>query len=102
MANIDLTKHSKPVRLAAHAIGLDHKKPYIRHGKTFYRPYRNYFTTRTKSYDHEIWCELFFYGYAAFSLPPNTMPGSTKFWLTRKGLDWLGETLNITIYDEED
>lgn len=24
------------------------------------------------------------------------------FWLTRAGLDWLGEQLNIHIYDEED
>lgn len=99
---IDLTKHSRPVQLAAHAIGLDHKRPYMRHGKTFYRPYRNYFTTHTKAYDYAVWMGLFDHGYAAFSLPPTMMPGSTKFWLTRAGLDWLGETLGIHIYDEEE
>lgn len=31
------------VEVAKHAIGLDHRKPYTRHGKLFYRPYRNYF-----------------------------------------------------------
>ena len=27
---------------------------------------------------------------------------TTAFWLTRAGLDWLGQELGITIYDEED
>lgn len=97
---IDLTKHSKPVQLAAHAIGLNHKRPYIRHGKTFYRPYRNYFTTHDKTHDYTVWKGLCENGYAK-SCPSGTR-GSYTFWLTRAGLDWLGETLGITIYDEED
>lgn len=97
---IDLTKHSHPVRLAAHAIGLDRKRPYMRHGKTFYRPYRNYFDTNAKDPVYTAWMELYDYGYAGYSLPPTTC--GLRFWLTRKGLDWLGETLGITIYDEEE
>ena len=31
------------IELAKHCIGLDHKKPYKRHGRYFYRPYRNYY-----------------------------------------------------------
>lgn len=36
------------INLASHAIGLDHKKPYKRHKKYFYRPYRNYFTLQAR------------------------------------------------------
>lgn len=28
--------------------------------------------------------------------------GGRMYWLTRKGLDWLGEKLGIKIYNEED
>ena len=34
-------KENRYISLATHAIGLDHKKPYKRHGIYFYRPYRN-------------------------------------------------------------
>lgn len=96
---IDFTKHSQPVQKAAHAIGLDHKRPYMRHGKTFYRPYRNYFTTHLKTHDYTVWMGLFENGYAAYRQGASD---GICFWLTRAGLDWLGETLGITIHDEED
>ena len=96
---IDFTKQPKPVQLAAHAIGLDYKRPYIRHGKTFYRPYRNYYTTGARSPESTIWKDLCEYGYANWRRSRN---GGFTYWLTRAGLDWLGETLGITIYDEED
>lgn len=98
--HIDLTKHSQPVQLAAHAIGLDYKRPYMRHGKTFYRPYRNYFTTPDNDHYYTVWMGLCENGYA------KRWPGGTRgvytFCLTRAGLDWLGETLGMTIHDEED
>ena len=28
--------------------------------------------------------------------------GGAMYWLTRKGLDWLGEKLGVKIYDEDD
>ena len=34
---------SEYIKLAKHCIGLDQKKPYIRHGRKFYKPYRNYY-----------------------------------------------------------
>lgn len=37
--------NEKYIELAKHCIGLDSKKPYTRHGKKFYRPYRNFFAT---------------------------------------------------------
>ncbi len=96
---IDFDKQPEAVQLAAHAIGLDYKRPYIRHGKTFYRPYRNYFTTHDRTHDHVVWKGLCENGYAK-SYPSGTR-GNFTFWLTRAGLDWLGETLGITIHDEE-
>ena len=50
------------ISLASHAIGLDHKKPYKRHGKLFYRPYRNYYDASIK--DCEIWDLMVDAGYA--------------------------------------
>ena len=32
------------IELCKHMIGLDYKKPYHRHGKAFYKPYRNYYS----------------------------------------------------------
>jgi hypothetical protein len=96
---IDFNKQSEAVQLAAHAVGLDHKRPYMRHGRIFYRPYRNYFTTHDRTHDHAVWKGLCESGHAKSC--PNRTQGSFTFWLTRDGLDWLGETLGITIYDEE-
>lgn len=81
-----------------HCIGLDRHKPYKRHGKKFYRPYRNGYATGK---DHQGWDELVTDGYAGRSEEPN-QHGGYVYWLTRKGLDYLGEQLDITIYDEAD
>ena len=81
------------IDLARHCIGLDHKKPYHRHGKTFYRPYRNYYAAGRA---HEEWGVMVSAGYARCDTDRYT------YSLTRDGLDWLGRELGITIYDEED
>ena len=52
----------KCISFASHAIGLDHKKPYKRHGKLFYRPYRNYYDASIK--DCEVWDLMVKAGYA--------------------------------------
>ena len=81
------------IDLARHCIGLDHKKPYRRHGKTFYRPYRNYYASgRT----HEEWEMMLSAGYARRDTERYI------YSLTRAGLDWLGREIGMTIYDEED
>ena len=85
------------ISLASHAIGLDYKKPYTRHGKKFYKPYRNYFAISTGCDEFEAWQTLELSGYAK-SNP--TERGGYIFWLTRSGLDWLGGQLQIKIYDE--
>ena len=88
----------KCVTLATHAVGLDNKKPYKRHGKYFYRPYRNYYDASPK--DCETWELMCDAGYADRGRKDRY--GGRMYWLTRKGLDWLGEKLGIKIYDEED
>lgn len=91
-------KENKYIILATHAIGLDRKKPYKRHGRYFYRPYRNYYDASIK--DCEIWDVMVDAGYAEVGRKDRY--GGRMYWLTRKGLDWLGEKLKIHIYDEED
>lgn len=86
------------IEMAKHAIGLGHRKPYTRHGKLWYRPYRNYFATTIVSPNYELWKTQVSAGYAGFS----TDGYRVFFWLTRDGLDWLGEKLGMHIYDEED
>ena len=87
---------------ALHCIGMvdscsQRHKPYRRHGKAFYRPWRNYFDTNA---DDKVWNQLCDAGYAEHGEVSDN--GGAMFWLTRKGLDWIGEQLNMTIYDEED
>ena len=74
------------ISLASHAIGLDYKKPYTRHGKKFYKPYRNYFSTTERSDDFDLWNTMELAGYAKSN---QTKRGGYIFWLTRAGLDWI-------------
>lgn len=78
---------------AKHAIGLDYKNPYHRHGKAFYKPYRNFFCT-TKN--DKIWALLKDAGYAEHD---EEKKGLVYYKLTREGLDWLGRQLDVMIYD---
>ena len=91
-------KEEPYVSVARHAIGLDNKNPYIRHGRKFYKPYRNYFATAPQFDDYEIWEVLEAVGYAK-SIKSER---GVVFWLTREGLDWLGNKLGIRIHEEED
>lgn len=80
-----------------HCIGLSTKIPYIRNGKKYYKPYRNRYFTCVYN---ETWNGLFEKGYAGHAQVNEKQ--QTFFYLTRKGLDVLGEALGIHIYDEED
>ena len=89
-----------------HCIGMvdscsQRHKPYHRHGKAFYRPWRNYFSCAA---DDPTWIRLFKAEYADHGeiYDHAGWKQSTTFWITRKGLDWLEEQLGMTIYDEED
>ncbi len=77
-----------------HTIGMDNRSCYTRHGKKFYRPYRNHFTTPKRE---KAWDELVVDGLAKCHEDEN----GAEYWLTRKGLDWLGEHIGVTIHDCE-
>ena len=93
-----MTNENQYIALARHAIGLDRKEAYKSHGKLFYRPYRNCYAASPK--DCETWELMCNTGYA--DRGRENRYGGRMYWLTRKGLDWLGEKLGIKIYDEED
>lgn len=88
-------------QMVLHTIGLDgYGRPYTRHGRKFYRPYRNYFTTNGKSAAFRPLVEA---GYMTESAMPSAPDGVEGYLyrLTRAGLDWLGEQTGMTIHDEE-
>lgn len=81
---------TKVIDLCKHMVGLDRQNPYHRHGKAFYRPYRNFF---------------------ASNFPGNRLLNKLPGWLiaksqsekyiyhklTTEGLKWLGRQLHVTI-----
>lgn len=83
-------------KLAMHCIGLDRKKPYTRHGRKYYRPYRNYFMTGR---EHENWDKMVAAGYAERDSEQNQHGGYT-YHLTEDGRKWLGDALGVCILDE--
>lgn len=83
------------IDLCKHMVGLDYQKPYHRHGKAFYRPYRNYFADGIPG--NRLLNKL------TGVLGLITSRQSEKcvyYYLTRAGLDWLGRRLKIEIGDE--
>ena len=81
---------SQVIEICKHMIGLDYKRPYHRHGKAFYKPYRNYY------------CDIATGNSFLDRLPKDivNMKRDEKFtwyWLTDYGLKWLGRQLQITI-----
>ena len=84
---------SMAVDRAKHAIGLDDARPYHRHRKAYYKPYRNYYGTFA---DDKIWCWLEDSGYAARR--DSTREDGAIFVLTR--LDWIGWASKSTYNSE--
>ena len=96
---MDLQNHSIPfkkaVEHAKHVVGLDVSKPYTRHGRKYYKPYRNYW----EGFD----AALDLMSHEAFGLVEKLeQEGENQtvvYSLTREGLDWLGRRLGVTIHD---
>lgn len=89
---MDLTAEEleRVLEICKHMVGLDGKRPYHRHGKTFYRAYRNFYADSpegNKNLD-KLPKELFFVY--------RNERGAT-YHLTQAGFDWLGRQLHITI-----
>lgn len=83
------------IAVMQHSIGLDRKNPYKRHGKLFYRPYRNYFASGAKD---DLWEAIRKEGYATARKEKSMI----YYFLTRSGLNWLGEQIGIYIHDESE
>ena len=87
----------KVVSDCQHMIGLDgiRHKPYIRHGKKYFRPWRNYWCGREPGLE---WMSA-----DAIGLAEKWQDGKYSYYrLTREGLDWLGRQIGIVIHDERD
>lgn len=84
----------KAIELCKHTIGLDHSKPYHRHGKVFYKPYRNSFAASSNG-------ENLLDRLSGLVVERRETERSVIYRLTPDGLKWLGRQLNITIKEYE-
>lgn len=84
------SEFTSAIELCKHMVGLDYKSPYHRHGKAFYKPYRNYYEAPKDG--NPILDKL------PFAII-NKRVGDISIWyeLTEQGLAWLGRQLKITI-----
>ena len=82
-----------------HMIGLDmlKHKPYRRHGRLFYKPYRNYWEGFNKYLEY-------FSGVLGLVEKQEPDPNGKMpyYHLTRRGLDFLGRHINVTIHNVSD
>ena len=81
---------NRAIEICKHMVGLDYKRPYHRHGKAFYKAYRNYYCDVPEG--NKILDKL---PKELFAVHQNER-GAT-YYLTRVGLKWLGRQLHITI-----
>lgn len=85
---------------ALHTIGFNSgrvgRRLYTRHGKKYYKPYRNYFCGQDSELD-----KLVEAGYMDCEDTQAHGEESRTYWFNRCGLDWLGEQTGVKIYDEE-
>lgn len=87
-------KLSQLIEICKHMIGLDRKSPYHRHGKAFYKPYRNFYCDKEtgNSFLDRLPQGIVFV---------NKSEKYTYYHLTDHGLKWLGRQLKINIKPEE-
>lgn len=82
-----------------HMIGLDgfKHKPYIRHGRKFYKPYRNYWAGENKYLEY-------FSGEPGIAekQEPERAGGLPYYKLTAGGRRWLSEKIGVMIHPEMD
>lgn len=85
---------------ALHTIGLNSchvgRRLYTRHGKKYYKPYRNYFCGNDSDLD-----KLVESGYMECYIGQEHGEKGKTYWFNREGLNWLGEQIGIIIRDEE-
>lgn len=85
---------------ALHTIGLNSghvgRRLYTRHGKKYYKPYRNYFCGNDKDLDRLVEA-----GYMECLTEIKHGKKTCTYWFNRNGLDWLGEQVGMIIRDEK-
>lgn len=91
----------KVLKWCKHIVGLDWAKPYTRHGKKFYKAYRNYWSD-----EQEI--EEFEYLVKSGLMKKHIGDGKNyghhiyiTYSLTERGLEWLSRMLHIKITRRE-
>lgn len=89
---------TEEIWLMCHCIGLDYRVPYKINGKDYYKTYRNYCVAHV--YEH-VWNGLVGKGFAKHGNVDDETQYTT-FWLTRNGLDALGDAIGAYIYDKEE
>lgn len=90
----------KAIENMMHMIGMypeGVRHPYKRHGKVFYKPYRNYWSGENKYLDYFSGCIGFVKKHE-----PAVCGQHPMYTLTERGIKWLGRQLDVTIYPEED
>lgn len=82
-----------------HCIGMTGSrshKPYTRHGKKFFKPWRNYFAEAAPNSE---WDALVERGYARRRDRRETF-GDVTYNITPDGLKWFGGVIGVTIHTE--
>lgn len=82
------------IETCKHMIGLDYKKPYHRHGKAFYKPYRNHYCDTVPG--NKLLDKL-----PDYIIRKERGRLGVTYVLTQDGLEWLGRALKIKIKTEE-
>ncbi len=82
------------IEICEHMIGLDYKKPYHRHGKAFYKPYRNYYEAPPEG--NKLLDKL-----PSFIIKKINGKQSIWYELTNEGIAWLGRQVKISIKECE-
>lgn len=83
----------RAIEICKHMIGLDYKNPYHRHGKAFYKPYRNYYEDGKSG--NKVLDRL-----PSFIVSRKNGDLSTWYVLTPDGLKWLSRQLKVTIKEK--
>lgn len=85
---------------ALHTIGYNSghvgRRLYTRHGKRYYKPFRNYFYGKDADLD-----KLVEAGYMESCEEIVRGEKVKTYWFNRDGLDWLGEQIGVYIYNAE-
>lgn len=78
-----------------HCLGMDRRKVYHRHGRAFYKPYRNYYACRKD----DMWEAIVELGYA--NVHKENEDDYFYYSVTESGRNWLGCLIGVFIHEEE-